>query len=124
MFIISFIILLLSSINNGTVFWYNYTLNNILLTFLSSISGIIVILLISVKIDQSKILEWFGQNTLIIYSCQFIVYRIFTTVVFKLMHGINNYICILISFILSLISLYFICNIYNYLKKSLHNHCQ
>lgn len=75
-FVCDIAILFITSLFNENVYWYNYSMGNLGLATLSSMAGCLLLLIICKKLRSNKVLEWFGKNSLIVYSWNFIVTRI------------------------------------------------
>ena len=88
--VVNVFILILSVQNNTVVYWYNYEIGNILWAICSSLSGICIMLILSKSINSNKLIEFYGKNSMIIYSTQFLIYWLCQTLIHKMCQGYIN----------------------------------
>ena len=97
------------------MYWGKY--GNYLMFYMAAISGILVVLIISRKINKSRILEFIGQNTIIYLGIhQYVIFSVLNKIKNILSLNINNTILIIIAIfyvIFTIVVLYPIIKILN-----------
>ena len=97
------------------MYWGKY--GNYLMFYMAAISGILVVLIISRKINKSRILEFIGQNTIIYLGIhQYVIFSVLNKIKNILTLNINNTILIIIAIfyvIFTIVVLYPIIKILN-----------
>lgn len=110
------ILIILTTLSNEIVYWYNCQFGNLFLTTISSFCGCLLVLNLSIWIHHNYYLSKLGQNSIIVYSCQFIVYRVFGLI---FQYVLGSY-CpsLIIGFITFICSIIFLFLMIGFFKKT------
>lgn len=103
---------------NSPVYWYQYNFGNFFIFLLTSLSGIVFVLLISMAVKKQKLLEALGKNSIVIYSIQFLIIYLVKDQIyrFQLASWMKNYCSFGVAIFLCVLLVYCVNNISERLK--------